>query len=891
MKYLSVFLLISLAVICSADTLIDDFQVNSNFPGHPPQKSPYAVANWDTETIHLTWLSQHDGEHWDVAFNRFDYDLEPLGDATYLNIRTDDADCRQPRLVLSDNGFGAAWIEEDTPNRLRFRSFDASGTPLCNPINIIDNGLNVTRDSLNIAALDDGYLLVWYDERDSSKVWARKVGFDGTLVGFNFPIRPDSTGSILGLEAQNHPDGRVLVSWVVDGMYSRGRWLDADGEFLGDVFEMSDPFEEDEIIRSALYFSQTGTGLIQQYSQIEVGIGGPGTGKLSYLTQITEQAIQSGEQIEDFFWDYSWDEGRYYGEGYSAFPDLIYFEDTSRIRIKYEYSNSGGGSSPNNISLLDKIYSSICGSSIIPYGLIDDDKQYYLCQIDSNNFIYAFSLSVIGMRKYDIATLDSSASIQWVYEPGFYLDHSFSDLCVHSDGSFRVIYNNKVGVENNVFTRYFNSQGLPTDDDFLVSQDQSQIPVFTNLGEVEKTSADQALVLWQYNGDYWGTYFTGDTWSGIVQSFGCGYTVHASSLPKASINSEDKVVLSWKRVWWGGWWSTNSHQIYTQVFDLTFNPFTSAVATSTEAYHGFQLYGYDVALQSNGNFVLCWLTDNEGSNPFYIRASRGENYDQLVETNYAISSGSNGDYCSTPVVSSSQNGFLMTWIQGNSAQPDNYEVFLCQLDIDGSINVEAMAVSDSLAVPINTPDLAVSETGNFAVCWQDARFDEGDIFCRQFNPDGSFYGYEYRVNSDPVGPLQKEPAVAFGPNDQLYFTWTDFRDPDHNGDIYCKVIEWEDAIGVESEKELVPLTFALHLPYPNPFNPTTTISFDLPVASVVSLVVYNIQGCAVVKLVEGKQMAGAHQVSFYGTDLASGIYFVRLKAGDYTGIQKLVLLK
>ena len=95
-----------------ADTILDDFQVNTEFPGHPPQKSPYAVANWETERIYLTWLSKRDGVNWDVAFNRFDYDLEPLDDAIYLNEPLGSCDCMQPRLVLSAAGFGAAWIED-----------------------------------------------------------------------------------------------------------------------------------------------------------------------------------------------------------------------------------------------------------------------------------------------------------------------------------------------------------------------------------------------------------------------------------------------------------------------------------------------------------------------------------------------------------------------------------------------------------------------------------------------------------------------------------------------------------------------------------------------------------------------------------------------------------
>ena len=81
------FLALLFASPLTADTILDDFQVNIEPPGHPDQKSPYSVANWNTETIYVTWLSFRDGVNWDVACNRFNYDLEPLGDAFYLNIR------------------------------------------------------------------------------------------------------------------------------------------------------------------------------------------------------------------------------------------------------------------------------------------------------------------------------------------------------------------------------------------------------------------------------------------------------------------------------------------------------------------------------------------------------------------------------------------------------------------------------------------------------------------------------------------------------------------------------------------------------------------------------------------------------------------------------------
>jgi len=80
--------------------------------------------------------------------------------------------------------------------------------------------------------------------------------------------------------------------------------------------------------------------------------------------------------------------------------------------------------------------------------------------------------------------------------------------------------------------------------------------------------------------------------------------------------------------------------------------------------------------------------------------------------------------------------------------------------------------------------------------------------------------------------------------------------------------------------------------YPNPFNPTTVISFDLPVASEVRLSVYDVTGRDVGAGYKPAQMqAGHHSFTFDGTNLPSGIYFCRLTAGDFTATGKMVLMK
>jgi len=85
--------------------------------------------------------------------------------------------------------------------------------------------------------------------------------------------------------------------------------------------------------------------------------------------------------------------------------------------------------------------------------------------------------------------------------------------------------------------------------------------------------------------------------------------------------------------------------------------------------------------------------------------------------------------------------------------------------------------------------------------------------------------------------------------------------------------------------------FELYNNYPNPFNPTTRIDYQLPMNSLVTLKVYDILGREVATLVNERENAGTHTVKFDAVNLASGVYFCRLQAGTFTDMKKLLLLK
>jgi hypothetical protein len=94
-----------------------------------------------------------------------------------------------------------------------------------------------------------------------------------------------------------------------------------------------------------------------------------------------------------------------------------------------------------------------------------------------------------------------------------------------------------------------------------------------------------------------------------------------------------------------------------------------------------------------------------------------------------------------------------------------------------------------------------------------------------------------------------------------------------------------------SPEEGIPASFALHQNYPNPFNPATSIRLDLPAASSVSMVVYDILGRETAVLAEGLLPAGIHRFTWEARSAASGVYIVRVQAGASSAVRRMLLIR
>ena len=101
---------------------------------------------------------------------------------------------------------------------------------------------------------------------------------------------------------------------------------------------------------------------------------------------------------------------------------------------------------------------------------------------------------------------------------------------------------------------------------------------------------------------------------------------------------------------------------------------------------------------------------------------------------------------------------------------------------------------------------------------------------------------------------------------------------------------------VLNKETVIPSTFTLHQNFPNPFNPTTTLRYDLPSDAFVTLSIYDMLGREITKLVNTTQQGGFKSIQWDATDsmgrpVSAGVYLYQIEAGDFVQTRKMVLLK
>ena len=206
-----------------------------------------------------------------------------------------------------------------------------------------------------------------------------------------------------------------------------------------------------------------------------------------------------------------------------------------------------------------------------------------------------------------------------------------------------------------------------------------------------------------------------------------------------------------------------------------------------------------------------------------------------------------------------------------------------------------------LAVPVLIDELEGVLAGSFALTYDPAQLQPVGVRSAELTRNYLFadHATDDRVRVGFAGVEWQQGSGALA---EVLFRYRDV-DSKEVGELLLSEVQLNEG-NVETQvmssptltASSLPQTFALYPNYPNPFNPNTTIRYDLPGEGVVRLSVYNLSGQKIRTLLDGHQIPGVHRVAWDGKDetgmqVASGIYLYRLKTGTGVLVRKMLMLK
>jgi len=214
---------------------------------------------------------------------------------------------------------------------------------------------------------------------------------------------------------------------------------------------------------------------------------------------------------------------------------------------------------------------------------------------------------------------------------------------------------------------------------------------------------------------------------------------------------------------------------------------------------------------------------------------------------------------------------------------------------DFPINTAGLYITDNLdnpykyRIPFYSEEETTIPAKGHLLLWADDETTQGILHLNfKLDNEGEEIGLVQVLESDTmfIDSLtysEQETNISYGRYPDGFDNWRYFENPTPS--------DSNKMISDVTDDKLVPVSYSLSQNYPNPFNPITKIRYVLPVTNKVELKVYDVLGREVATLVNEEQVAGYYEVELNANNLSSGIYFYRIKSGDFIKIKKMIILK
>ncbi|MEJ2635740.1 MAG: T9SS type A sorting domain-containing protein [Calditrichia bacterium] len=431
-----------------------------------------------------------------------------------------------------------------------------------------------------------------------------------------------------------------------------------------------------------------------------------------------------------------------------------------------------------------------------------------------------------------------------------------------------------------IFGQLYDSTGGKIGGNFRIYEDTSQIVQYNQ--KMAMNNSGDFVVVWleklDLSTDLFGRLFYADASpKGDKIKVNDGSKGH-QYFPEVAMNSAGEFIVVWND-------SRNSNQeIFAQRFAADGSPEGSNFQVFDHSDSWNQNYP-DVAIDDSGRFVI--TSDNAWS---HIIAQRYNENGERAGAVFRVDDAKDPNFFLAPAIGIDRAGnFIIAWLDNRDEVSTN--IYAQRFLQDATPLGSNMKVAENIVADWEQgPSVSINENGNFIITWVNLQSIESDIFARLYLADGSPYGNNFLIPTDPR-KNQKSPDVRLSGH-LIYSCWTDNRNDSTGYDIWSNIREWENPNAInDSPFPTRVQRFSLFQNYPNPFNPLTQIRFRLAHSARVTLEIYDAAGQKIITLLDRYSSAGEHAAVFDASGLASGIYFCTLKSEHHIQSKKMLLLR
>jgi hypothetical protein len=292
-------------------------------------------------------------------------------------------------------------------------------------------------------------------------------------------------------------------------------------------------------------------------------------------------------------------------------------------------------------------------------------------------------------------------------------------------------------------------------------------------------------------------------------------------------------------------------------------------------------------LVGSGNLGLFWL-DRDGAEP----TVRGRWFDAARTETGSLAWSSSVSQVAIDAIAAdvtADGEVILVW---TGVENDTRRLYLTRLAADGIELTAPFPVTDHADADAGEPSVSVDENGYIAATWLDHRDGRRRVYYQLYDGDLLALGGNQPVSAADV-EFMVSPAV-WAERGRAWFVWADPRQDGLN--IFLANRLYLPSGTGQDDGNLVPASFTLSQNFPNPFNPSTEIAFAMPQGGHVTVTVYNVLGREIKTLTDRYYPAGEHRLTWDGEDAsgnpaATGVYFYRMTAGDFSDQRKMILLR